>query len=174
MLEGQVAILSSGRLNEKETSDLMKGLFNSELWREDQQSFMLYPFVELPDFLEKNIIPANLVRKSLLLQKLLYIGNRQIIRKDENGGYHFNADLKSISVLKNILESLPPEADKELIKTEKQLIYDIYEYVFQHRFLQVDPGRSINMRALGLFTGIWYQVIAGIGRQYYDIFINRQ
>jgi hypothetical protein len=149
MLEGQVAILSSGRLNKQETSDLMKALFNSELWREDQQSFMLYPFADLPDFLAKNIIPANLVRKSLLLQKLLHTGNRQIIRKDENGGYHFNADLKSISVLKKVLECLPPETDKELIKTEKQLIYDIYEYVFQHRFFTGRSGTFYKYEGLG-------------------------
>ena len=47
MLEGQVAVLSSGYLNATETLDVLNALKNSKLFREDQYSYMLYPNKEL-------------------------------------------------------------------------------------------------------------------------------
>ena len=56
MLEGQVAILSSGILSAKQSIKVLDALRNSDLYRKDQNSYILYPNKELPKFLEKNII----------------------------------------------------------------------------------------------------------------------
>jgi hypothetical protein len=156
MLEGQAAILSSGRLNEEETGDLMKALFSSNLWREDQQSFMLYPLKDLPDFLEKNIIPAGLVKRSMVLQKLLSMGNINIINQDENGRYHFNSGLRNAGVLKDVLEKLPPQIDKELLEAEHELICEIYESVFKHRYFTGRSGSFYKYEGIGSIY--WHMV----------------
>ena len=66
MLEGQVAILSSGVLSSNESIELLEALFNSKMYRSDQNSFMLYPENDVISFMEKNIIPASLVKQNKL------------------------------------------------------------------------------------------------------------
>jgi hypothetical protein len=66
MLEGQVAILSSGYLSSTETLNLLDSLRASRLYREDQNSYLLYPNKQLPLFLEKNNLTEDTVSKSKL------------------------------------------------------------------------------------------------------------
>ena len=66
MLEGQVAILSSGLLSADETLSLLRSLRHSRLYRADQHTYMLYPHRRLPGFLEKNNIPAEKLSVSRL------------------------------------------------------------------------------------------------------------
>ena len=70
MLEGQVAILSSGFLSSNDSLELLDALKSSKMFRPDQYSYMLYPDRQLPRFLEKNNIPKEMVNKSELLKKL--------------------------------------------------------------------------------------------------------
>jgi len=55
MLEGQVAVISSGILEPAETLKVLENLFASAMYRPDQHSFMLYPIPERPGFLTKNV-----------------------------------------------------------------------------------------------------------------------
>ncbi len=61
MLEGQVAVLSSGALSTQESVALLDALRNSRLYRADQNSYLLYPDRKLPGFFEKNNIPAEAI-----------------------------------------------------------------------------------------------------------------
>jgi hypothetical protein len=54
MLEGQVAILSSGLLSGDESLSLLKSLRSSALYSTDQNTYILYPDKTLPSFLSKN------------------------------------------------------------------------------------------------------------------------
>ena len=148
MLEGQAAIISSEYLNAKATTELMKTLFKSDLWREDQQSFLLYPFKKLPNFLEKNVIPKELVNSSVLLRKLVAKSNYQIVKLDEEGSYHFNSNLRNAQVLKDELLKLPAEY-KGLVMKEMDLILNIYEEVFQHRYFTGRSGSFYKYEGLG-------------------------
>ena len=56
MLEGQVAALSAGYLSVDEVLSVLDGLRNSALYREDQNSYILYPNKQLKGFLQKNSI----------------------------------------------------------------------------------------------------------------------
>ena len=56
MLEGQVAVLSSGYISGKESLELLDALRNSALFRPDQYSYILYPNKELTKVLLKKII----------------------------------------------------------------------------------------------------------------------
>ena len=68
MLEGQVAILSSGLLIGEESLALLESLRHSALYQADQHSYILYPDRDLPGFLEKNCLTrrAGAVGLSLL------------------------------------------------------------------------------------------------------------
>ena len=57
MLEGQVAALSSGAIDPQSAIALIEALFDSDLFRPDQRTFLLYPDRELPGFLDKNKVP---------------------------------------------------------------------------------------------------------------------
>ncbi|MCB0806545.1 MAG: hypothetical protein KDC05_12165, partial [Bacteroidales bacterium] len=56
MLEGQVAVLSSGILSPEESLAVLDSLKESAIYRPDQYSYMLYPDRQLPRFIEKNNI----------------------------------------------------------------------------------------------------------------------
>lgn len=149
MLEGQATILGSGLLSLHDTLELMNSLFQSELWRDDQKSFILYPFKQLPNFLEKNIIPAQQVERSVLLKKLLDIGNNQVINVDVEGNYHFNASFKNVGLLQKALHELPKEIDRTLIESEVKTICDIYEDIFQHQYFTGRSGSFYKYEGLG-------------------------
>jgi len=106
MLEGQVAALSSGALAPDEAASLVESLFASDLYRDDQRSFMLYPDRQLPGFLEKNRIPEDGVRSIPLLQKMLANGDGRIAARDSEGCCRFSADLASVRDLEARLEAL--------------------------------------------------------------------
>ena len=73
MLEGQVAVLSSGYLSAAESIEVLEALRKSAMFREDQYSYILYPDRPVPAFIEKNNIPAEALEKSELLQALTTI-----------------------------------------------------------------------------------------------------
>jgi hypothetical protein len=59
MLEGQVALLSSGLLSADEALELLASLRRSRLYRADQHSYLLYPDRDVPGFLAKNTVPRE-------------------------------------------------------------------------------------------------------------------
>ncbi len=132
MLEGQVAVLSSGYLSTQEAIELLNSLKKSRLYRKDQNSYMLYPNKKLPAFIDKNNIPVELINKSKLLRSLLSSANKKIIYKDEVGGIHFQSDIINSDQLKKKLEVLKDLKNKDYAEIELALVLDIYEKTFCH------------------------------------------
>ncbi len=155
MLEGQVAVLSSGFLSVQEALELLDSLRKSSLYREDQYSYILYPNRTLPTFLEKNRIPAKLVEGSVLLKKLVEESNREILIRDLKGVYHFSGDLRNVNLLKRAMEKLP-EAYTSLVAKESQLVLDIYEEVFDHQSFTGRSGTFYGYEGLGSIY--WHMV----------------
>jgi hypothetical protein len=142
MLEGQVAVLSSGALTPEEAVTLLDALRNSALYREDQNSYILYPCKTLPSFLVKNNIPPASVEKSKLLREMLAQDDRRIVVRDGEGGVHFNAAYLNASLLRRALEEIKDRKLSKLAMQETSQICDLYEEVFQHRYF---TGRSGTM-----------------------------
>ncbi|UCH14888.1 MAG: hypothetical protein JSV22_02715, partial [Bacteroidales bacterium] len=138
MLEGQVAILSSGFLNTDEVVDLLDALRASKMYRKDQNSYTLYPDRQLDRFIEKNNIPARLAEKSELIKKLIKDNNRNIVLKDVKGNLHFNGAFRNAAMLRESLDRLKKNY-KELVEKDYKLILDIFEKIFDH---QSFTGRS--------------------------------
>jgi hypothetical protein len=156
MLEGQVAVLSSGVLSSEQALDVLNSLKNSPLYREDQNSFILYPNKDLPGFLSKNNIPSSSVNKSELLLLLIEEGNTSIIEKDVDGDFHFNGDFRNANDLERAIDSLVHEGYPEIKQSEKKLISDIFEEVFNHKSF---TGRSSTFFAYeGLGSIYWHMV----------------
>ncbi|WP_323789906.1 hypothetical protein [Psychroserpens sp.] len=156
MLEGQVAVLSSGYLQPKEALNLLDGLKASALFREDQYSYILYPNKELPRFVDKNNIPHASVVKSKLLQQLLADGNTQIIEKDSIGQYHFNGNFNNADSLKDALNELPKEKYQSLITIERSLLLEIFEALFDHKSFTGRSGTFFGYEGLGSIY--WHMV----------------
>ncbi|MBK8348350.1 MAG: hypothetical protein IPL08_12270 [Saprospiraceae bacterium] len=156
MLEGQVAVISSGHLDCKLTLKLLDAMRSSALYREDQNSYLLYPNKALPKFLEKNNIPHTLVHSSSLLVQLVKENNIQIINKDIRGNYHFNGGFKNANDLKHALHTLNPDKYGLLVEKEKASIMQIFEKVFNHIAF---TGRSGTFYAYeGLGSIYWHMV----------------
>ena len=106
MLEGQVAVLSSGYLSSKDVLEVLDGLKASDLFRADQYSYLLYPNKALPLFMEKNKIPKEAIVKTELLQQLINDNDRSVVEKDIKGEYHFNGNFKNAKDLEATLDEL--------------------------------------------------------------------
>ena len=155
MLEGQVAVLSSGYISGKASLELLDALKNSALFRPDQYSYILYPDKELPRFDVKNNIPAEKVKSSVLLQQLLESGNTRIIEKDIQGNYHFNGTFNNANSLKEALSQLP-ERYESLVESDSQLLLDIFEDIFDHKSFTGRSGTFFGYEGLGSIY--WHMV----------------
>lgn len=156
MLEGQVAVLSSGYLEPKEALSLLDGLKASALFREDQYSYILYPNKQLSRFVDKNNIPVKSVEKSKLLKQLIADNNTQIIEKDALDQFHFNGNFNNAESLKAALKELPEEKYEALIEAEKSLLLDIFEDMFDHKSFTGRSGTFYGYEGLGSIY--WHMV----------------
>ncbi|MFD0931563.1 hypothetical protein ACFQ0R_03020 [Psychroflexus salinarum] len=156
MLEGQVAVLSSGYLNSDEALKLLDALKQSALFRPDQYSYLLYPNKELKGFLDRNNVPEASVKSSQLLQKMIEEGSKKIIEKDAEGNYHFNANFNNAKKLKQALNSLEDEAYSTLAEKEHGDILKIYEEVFNHKSFTGRSGTFYGYEGLGSIY--WHMV----------------
>ena len=139
MLEGQVAVLTSGRLSPEETLDLLDALRNSPLYRPDQESYTLYPDKKLPLFTDKNLIPSEDIERIKLLSRLASDGNSSIINYDKKGFYHFNAGFRNAGYLTDALNRLKTTSEYEITQNDQIQIEELYERLFD---LQSFTGRS--------------------------------
>ena len=150
MLEGQVSVLSSGYLSPEESITLLDALKKSKLYRKDQNSYLLYPERKLPGFMEKNIIPKELLEHSGTLREMIEVKDKSIITKDINGKIHFNCNLRNAGYLKAALR------EKGLDEKEQEIILNIYEFVFDHQSFTGRSGTFYKYEGLGSIY--WHMV----------------
>ena len=155
MLEGQVAALSAGAVEPDEAVEIITALFASDVYREDQHSFMLYPDRDLPTFLEKNLVPEKAVLEIPLLQTMLANGDERVMSRDAEGRYRFNSDFSNVGALDDALDLLTSEYGDD-IDAARQALHALYEQVFNH---QEFTGRSGGMFGFeGLGSIYWHMV----------------
>ncbi len=158
MLEGQVAVLSSGVLSAEQQADVVDALFSSALYRPDQRSFMLYPDRRLPSFLDKNVVPAAEVLANPLLAGLLDARDPSIVVVDADGHHRFGADLSGSADLDRGLDRLArDERWTELVAAHRDTTLETYERVFDHHAY---TGRSGSMYAYEGIGSIYWHMVA--------------
>lgn len=157
MLEGQVAVLSSMRLDAGEAVSVMTGLRNSALYREDQNSYMLYPDRMVPPFLSRNTLPSDATTRAPLLEELLAANDRSIVVADLHGKLHFSNNLTNARDLQIALDRLAadPRWNQQATRCAAA-VKNLWEEVFHHSAF---TGRSGAMFAFeGLGSIYWHMV----------------
>jgi hypothetical protein len=150
MLEGQVAALSSGALDHVAALDLIDSLYRSDMYRADQDSFMLYPNLTPAPFLDRNVVPDAALVEDPWIVEALDDSLRSILVADLDGAVHFRPDLTNGDVLAAKLEQT------NLSSAEAERVTDLYEDVFRHNSF---TGRSGSMYGYeGLGSVYWHMV----------------
>ena len=156
MLEGQVAVLSSGYLSAQESLNVLNSLKCSSLFRRDQYSYLLYPDRQLPLFAQKNNIPGEKVKESKLLAKLVSDKDSTILSIDDLGNCHFNGTFRNASILESALDQLDPVIYYALVSEEKEKVLAIYEELFDHQSFTGRSGTFYGYEGLGSIY--WHMV----------------
>ena len=155
MLEGQVAVLSSGAIAPEEACAVLEALFDSAIYRADQDTFMLYPDRELPGFFEKNVVPAERVTAIPLLAAMLSKKDARVVVRDADGCYRFNADFRNAGDLADRLDALE-SGYGDMIAESRDAVLDLYESVFNHRAFTGRSGGMFGFEGLGCIY--WHMV----------------
>lgn len=157
MLEGQVAVLSSGVLGSGEACGVLDALFRSELYRPDQRSFMLYPRVDLPRFMDRNTILPDDIAASPLLCRAVECPEAGIVTVDGDGAIRFCADLGSHDALGARLAALGAREDwAELVSHDAGGAHRAFERTFRHAQFTGRSGRMHKYEGLG--SVYWHMV----------------
>ncbi|MBE0685618.1 MAG: hypothetical protein IH585_06425, partial [Anaerolineaceae bacterium] len=157
MLEGQVSILSSGLLSGDESLALLKSLRRSALFREDQNTYILYPDKPQPGFLSKNSISMEQIGDLRLPAILAEMQDKTLLVRDLDGMYHFGGQLHNVKDVYEALENLAKKAElTELVDAEKEKIAVLFEDVFHHAEFTGRSGKFFAYEGLG--SVYWHMV----------------
>ncbi len=152
MLEGQVAVLSSGLLSDGEAADVLAALRASPLYRNDQRSYLLQPDQEAIPYLDRNRLPEDWRRRVPILAARADAGDRSVLVVDRHGFARFHADLANARDLAAALDAVgsPVEADRAAA-------LELWEEVFHHRRFTGRSGSFFGFEGLG---SIYWHMVA--------------
>jgi len=148
MLEGQVAIIDSGLLTSAETADLLISLRASDMFREDQHSYMLYPDRALTPFLKRNTLAGA--------PPLEYAG---LFVQDHIGDWHFNGDLSTMHDVDLQLERARADA------ATREIVRALWRSTFDHDAFTGRSGTFFMFEGLGsIFWHMVAKLLLAVGR----------
>lgn len=156
MLEGQVAVLSTGLLSPEESLSLLDSLKNSAMYRSDQYSYMLYPNRKLKGFLEKNNIPSDMAAQCPLFETLVNAGEHRLVERDVNGQYHYSKEIHNEEDIHRILTELSKEGWQKEVKAHGHKVTEIFELLFDHSAFTGRSGTFFGYEGLGSIY--WHMV----------------
>lgn len=157
MLEGQVAVLSTGRLDAGQAGRLVASLYESPLYRADQHSFLLYPERRLAGFFERNVVPADAAQAIGLLADLLAAGETQIIERDAAGAVRFHGAFSKAADLDAALTRLGEQSRFAAgVADDRDAVLALYEQTFNHRAFTGRSGGMYGYEGLGCIY--WHMV----------------
>lgn len=151
MLEGQVSVLSSKALSAQESIDVIKALRQSSIYRQDQDSYMLYPNRELPKFLEKNVITPQIVAANKVLHTEATHNRTRFIEKDIRGNYHFNGVFRNGNDIAAAIR-----ATGEYTESDIQKVQTLFSDLFNHHAFTGRSGTFYKYEGLGSIY--WHMV----------------
>jgi hypothetical protein len=157
MLEGQVAILSSGLLTGAESLALLTSLRHSALYQPSQRSYILYPDREVKGFLAKNTLTPAQVAQVPLLASLAEAQDGALVVRDVLGAYHWNGQFRNFKNVSHTLERLQGDPRyAALVAADTEKIKALFEETFHHNQF---TGRSSTFFAYeGLGSVYWHMV----------------
>lgn len=156
MLEGQVAVLSSGYLSGQDSIELLDALKASNMYREDQYSYMLYPDRDLPLFLDRNNIAKAASDASALMQAMAKAGDTSLVTQDNKGQFHFHSEFHNANDLEAALTQLSSGKWQELVEQEREQLLEVFEQMFNHHAFTGRSGTFFGYEGLGSIY--WHMV----------------
>ena len=151
MLEGQVAVLSSRRLNTEQAADLLDAMRQSALYREDQRSYMLYPARKRASFLDMNTLPEEALSLPIV-QRLLAHHATDILTRDCTGKVHFSANFNNADFLLRAIQ----KSSEDITPEETEQLLNLYEQLFNHHAFTGRSGTFYKYEGLGCIY--WHMV----------------
>jgi len=155
MLEGQVSALSTGAMPPETAIEVIEALMESDVYRPDQDSFMLYPDRNLPRFLDKNRIPDAAIDEIPLLVQMLARDDTRLVERDADGSCRFNASFENVARLLAGLDELGSEYG-DIVETSRTPLINLYEDVFNHQSFTGRSGTMFGFEGLGCVY--WHMV----------------
>jgi hypothetical protein len=146
MLEGQVAMLSSGLLEPSAAVALLDTLFASPLYSQHHASFLLYPDRALPGFLQRNRLDAAALAEPVV-QRLLEAGRTDLLQRQDDGTVRFASALAS----RDAIEAAGADLGDDL-----PVLVQIYERVLGHHAFTGRSGTMFGYEGLGCVY--WHMV----------------
>lgn len=151
MLEGQVAVLSSRRLDAEQAAHLLDAMRQSALYREDQRSYMLYPARKRASFLDMNTLPEEALSLPIV-QRLLAHHATDILTQDCTGKVHFSANFNNADFLLRAIQ----KSSEDITPEETEQLLDLYEQLFNHHAFTGRSGTFYKYEGLGCIY--WHMV----------------
>lgn len=151
MLEGQVAVLSSRRLDAEQAANLLDAMRQSALYREDQRSYMLYPARKRASFLDMNTLPEEALSLPIV-QRLLAHHATDILTQDCIGKVHFSANFNNADFLLRAIQ----KSSEDITPEETEQLLDLYEQLFNHHAFTGRSGTFYKYEGLGCIY--WHMV----------------
>lgn len=165
MLEGQVASLTSGGLSPSEAIEVVESLFNSDVYREDQKTFMLYPDRAQTSFMQKNCVSSAQIKDISSLQSLLKDQNDSIVSSDADGNIRFHADIGNKGELNKRIRALSEQYPDLL--SDQLAILDVYENTFNHLAFTGRSGGMFGFEGLGsIYWHMVSKLLLAVGENY--------
>ncbi len=157
MLEGQVAVLSSGLLEAQEAVSVLTAMFDSPLYRADVASFMLYPRRDRPGFLEHGVVDADAMTGNALLAEALRLGDRTLVEQDADGRIRFNASFSNAQDVSAALATLARDARfASLVEAHGASVVELFDATFDHHAFTGRSGTMYGYEGLGCVY--WHMV----------------
>ncbi|MEO1061290.1 MAG: hypothetical protein AAFZ07_07710 [Actinomycetota bacterium] len=151
MLEGQVAVLASGMLDARACLAVVDALAGSDLYRADQDSYLLYPATVRPSFLDRNTLTDAQVARAPFLADRGDARWRAIVVPDRAGRLHFAAGLAHAGPLRAALDQIGATAE------EAEVVEAIYEEQFDHAAFTGRSGAMYGYEGIG---SIYWHMVA--------------
>jgi hypothetical protein len=139
MLEGQVAVLESGILGEQEALDLVRAMWASDLYSEEQQTYLLYPDRELVPFLARNTLAGPPP-----------VADERLFVADRHGSWHFQADLSTLADVERALDAIGSD------DATREEVLELWRTTFGHREFTGRSGTFFMFEGLG--SVFWHMV----------------
>lgn len=166
MLEGQVAALDAGVLAPDEAVRLLGALRQSALYRPDQHSYLLYPDRDLPGFLEKNVVPPDVLDRAPLLRDLLDAGDTSVVTRDVRGGVHFHGAFRNADDVRAALDALE---GRDVTEADRRAVLAAYEAVFDHHAFTGRSGTFYGYEGLG---SIYWHMVSKLALATQETFVR--